>query len=196
MSTDETTTDYRGKVRARDRETSWEAASRQTDGKREQIQRRIYATLEQYGPMTDEQLWLAIGSDQYGVRRADGREVFSKTTPSSVRTRRHELELLGWVTATDERRPTLAGSPAVVWRAVLDGEPAPAPRPKRRGKTPQQPTEAVLVRDTTPQREGLAAARRWAEWNLGDPAQADAIVRAYLDAQTVNAELDAEGAPA
>ena len=38
--------------------------------------------------------------------------------------------------------------------------------------------------------QGLAAARRYARWNLGDSHWADEILRAYKEPAAVNAELD------
>ena len=106
-----------GKVRARDRETSWEAASAQTNGKTAELQRHIYAMLSARGPMTDDQI------------RARLRMYSIPHTRSGVSTRRFELELAGWVTATDARQKSDAGKLSTVWRAVRDDEPAPAPRP-------------------------------------------------------------------
>jgi len=106
-----------GKVRARDRETSWEAASAQTNGKTAELQRRIYWLLLAGGPLTDDEL------------RAKLRRGSIPHTRSGVSTRRFELELAGWVKATDARRPSDAGKASTVWRAVRDDEPAPEPRP-------------------------------------------------------------------
>lgn len=105
------------KVRDRDRDTSWEAAAAQTNGKTAELQRSIYELLLMVGPMTDDQL------------RARLRFLKVAHTRSGVSTRRFELELAGWVRATDERRQSDAGKMATVWRAVRDDEPAPEPRP-------------------------------------------------------------------
>lgn len=106
-----------GKVRARDRETSWEAANAQANGKTAELQRRIYRLLLARGPLTDDQIRRLFRVDAVPHTR------------SGVSTRRFELELAGWVKATDERRPSDAGKASTVWRAVLDDEPAGAPRP-------------------------------------------------------------------
>ena len=106
-----------GKVRDRDRDTSWEAASAQTNGKTAELQRHIYNLLVARGPMTDDQIRARMR--MHGVQH----------TRSGVSTRRFELELAGWVKATPERRQSDAGKPSTVWRAVRDDEPAPEPRP-------------------------------------------------------------------
>jgi len=45
--------------------------------------------------------------------------------------------------------------------------------------------------EETPNEAGLYAARRVAAWEHGDPAAADALIRAYLNPEEANAELDA-----
>ncbi|MDF9748687.1 hypothetical protein [Arthrobacter sp. ES3-54] len=40
--------------------------------------------------------------------------------------------------------------------------------------------------------DGLAAARRYARWHLGDAHWADAILRAYANPEAMNKELDEE----
>ena len=42
--------------------------------------------------------------------------------------------------------------------------------------------------------EGLAAARRYARWHLGDPAWASEILEAYMNPAEANARLDKEQA--
>ena len=105
------------KVRDRDRDTSWEAARAQTNGKTAELQRLIYDLLTFLGPLTDDEM------------RAEMRNLNVAHTRSGVSTRRFELELAGWVRATDERRQSDAGKPSTVWRAVRDDEPAGEPRP-------------------------------------------------------------------
>ena len=41
-------------------------------------------------------------------------------------------------------------------------------------------------------KEGIAAARRFARWHLGDPNWADQIIRAYTNPSEANAMLDEE----
>lgn len=43
--------------------------------------------------------------------------------------------------------------------------------------------------------DGLKAARRYAGWHIGDPVWADYIIRAYLNPERANDELDREGVP-
>jgi hypothetical protein len=188
--TDPNATDHRGKVRARDRDTSWEAASRQTNGKVAELQALIYTALQKYGPMTDEELMLKLGR-------------LTPVSPSSLRTRRHELELMGWVTnyvapAVDPKSPTgfsdrvvkrrtLKGSPSTVWRAVRDNEPAPEPRTKA---TPSR-AKGDGQREHSHER-GMTAARAVAQWEIGDASQATRIVRAYLDPEGELARLREE----
>jgi len=40
--------------------------------------------------------------------------------------------------------------------------------------------------------EGVAAARRYARWHLGDPHWADNILRAYQNPEVTNRNLDEE----
>lgn len=164
-----------GMVQSRARSGSWEAAARQTSTKRAALQRRIYEQLRVYAQgLTDEQLFVRLG----GV---------GGVTPSGVRTRRNELERLGWVTELrDEngmpvKRKLLSGSKGQVWRAVRDGEPpidiAMSAAEERRLKA---------------HKRGMAAAEALAEWELGDSSIVFAIISAYLDPETAEAMLAEE----
>jgi len=48
-----------------------------------------------------------------------------------------------------------------------------------------------MTDEATPNQAGLYAARRMAAWEHDNPDAADSIIRAYLNPETVNAELDA-----
>lgn len=195
MSGEPEAVEYVGKVRDRDRDTSWEAASLQTNGKCAAMQVRIYNTLRALGPMTDEELLIKLGGDQYTVKGKT-----SGVTRSGLATRRHELHVAGWVTPDLEldpearaaarivyrvrKRRTLAGSLATVWRAVTDDEPAPpAPDPD------EVPAAAKWSHEA-----GLAVAQRFAQWEIGDRVWADRIIHAYLNPAEVGAHLDEEQA--
>ena len=121
-----------GKVRARDRDTSWEAASAQTNGKTAALQVYIFEILSSMGPMTDDNIRRVLRVNRIPHTR------------SGSSTRRFELEMAGWVRATDERRPSDAGKASTVWRAVRDDEPAGDPRP---AAEPRKPTAAATVRE-------------------------------------------------
>lgn len=150
-------------VRRRDPDTSWHAASAQTEGKRAELQRAIYHTLIAHGPLTHEQLV----------------ELQPSATPSGVRSRCAELVTAGWVVDSGARRRTRAGGPAIVWRAVEDPEDdAPVPEPDDGW--------------TRPVERRLEAARARAEWEYADPSIADVILRAYLNPDRDGRELDAE----
>ncbi|WP_067201231.1 hypothetical protein [Microbacterium sp. XT11] len=47
-----------------------------------------------------------------------------------------------------------------------------------------------------PSAGGLAAARRLAGWELGDPSWANAIISAYLNPETAHARMDEDEVPA
>lgn len=178
-----TAVEYRGKVRARDRDTSWEAAAAQTNTKTAALQQRIYLSLRDHGPATHEELLIRLGGT---------------ATPSGIRTRSHELEVAGWV--REERtpdpsdpsstpryltvkRPTLSGHPSTVWRAVLDSEPAPPPR------EPEAPAPKPAKHDHA---RGLAAARALAGWELGSESWASLLIEAYLNPEAAEARLREE----
>lgn len=42
---------------------------------------------------------------------------------------------------------------------------------------------------STPDQDGLIVARRYARWHIGDPSWADAIISAYLNPDTAQAQL-------
>jgi hypothetical protein len=144
-----TDVELRGKVRARDRETSWEAASKQTTTRTAALQVRIRDLLVARGPKTDEEIqeWLEFGG--------------LKVTGSGVRTRRHELELAGWVVATGDKRRGSRGSLMTVWRAVTDDEPAPEPREP---EPPKVSLPGHVKRLARAQAVGMEAYGLEAEW--------------------------------
>lgn len=167
------------------RSGSFEAAVRQTKGKRAELYARIMHHLTEAGPLTDEQLLSHIGL----LDR-------KPATPSGVRSRRNELVLAGWVTELRDddgapvKKRNANGSPCQVWRAVAPDEEHEPPKPTRRDKGP-------LLGDTTTtaHHAGLAVARRYAAWHIGDPAWAQFIIEAYLDPAGAAAALDEDGAP-
>lgn len=106
----------------------------------------------------------------------------SKSGPA---TRRGELVDLGYVRPQrDEhgeivKRPSDLGGPMIVWELVpADEYVRPEPRSSER-----QPTTA-----------GLAAVIRLLDWETGDHSLAQSIVRAYLNPEVAQRELDDEGA--
>jgi len=102
------------------RDTSWEAAAAQTNGKVARLQRVIYRTLKFYGPLTDDQLRQYLTAAHYQHSR------------SGVSARRVELERAGWVRATGEKRLSDAGMPMHVWEAIPEGTPFDADDAPRR----------------------------------------------------------------
>lgn len=50
--------------------------------------------------------------------------------------------------------------------------------------------------ENKPEAKGLQAAQRYAGWEIGDRSWADLILRAYLNPDVVNEELDADDVPA
>lgn len=122
------------------RSGSFEAAVRQTKGKRAELYARIMHHLTEAGPLTDEQLLGHI----YQLDR-------KPATPSGVRSRRNELVLAGWVTELRDdygapvKKRNANGSPCQVWRAVEPSEACGQPRPKgHRRSAPDHTTPAVL----------------------------------------------------
>lgn len=105
----------------------------------------------------------------------------SKSGPA---TRRGELVEMGLVRlrrvrelpgAPTTKRPSNLGVPMMVWEVVpADEYVKPEPRSTER----------------EPDARGLAAAQRYAEWELGDAEVIGAILRAYLNPKLVEAELD------
>lgn len=105
--------EYRGKVRERDPEASWEAAARQTTQKVELIRSTICTLLGTHGPMTDEQL-----VDRFEAYAWLNPSV-PNVTPQSIRTRRKALNVEGLVRDTGNRGRTRTGNTATIW-AVAD----------------------------------------------------------------------------
>lgn len=172
-------------ARTEDRSTSHEAAARQTRPNRELLYERILAALGRLGPLTDEEILDALRYD-----------IYNTATPSGVRSRRNELVLSGRVTEHRDpsglviKRRGASGSPCTVWRAVEPGETIAPPKPTRRAKG------AMLGDTTTPEHSaGMAAARRYAAWHIGDPHYANLIIDAYLEPVEAHGRLDDEGAP-
>lgn len=166
------------------RSGSFEAAVRQTKGKRAALYFAIREALNLLGPMTDEELLSRVKIYRQAV------------TPSGLRSRRNELVLAGWVTELRDddgapvKKRNANGSPCQVWRAVTPDEEHEPPKPTRRAKG------ALLGDESTPEHKaGLAVARRYAAWHIGDPAWAQFIIEAYLDPAGAAAALDEDGAP-
>lgn len=113
-------TDLKGLVRARDLDTSWDAAARQDPKRRDLIAREILRTLHVNGPMSDEQMWA-----HYEQRRTLAGHL-PMTTPQAVRTIRHKLTLAGTVRDTGRRTRTLTGSTATVWQRTRTKKETPA----------------------------------------------------------------------
>lgn len=105
--------EYRGKVREHGRETSWDAAARQTEPKSSAVKATITSLLNRYGEMTDEQLF-----DRYEAAAYMDGDI-PKVTATSVRTRRHEMHVDAKVTDTGRRGRTRAGSTAIIWAVVI-----------------------------------------------------------------------------
>lgn len=163
------------------RSGSFEAALHQTKGKRAELYAGIMRSLAQ-DAQTDEQLEANLRGN-YGLT----------VTPSGVRSRRNELVLAGWVTELRDKagvpvkRRNRYGSPCQVWRVVEPGEDHTPPKPRATGPR--------LGDTNAPEHEaGLAAARRWADWNVGDASWADSIIAAYLSPAETQAKLTEEGA--
>lgn len=179
------TTDTRTKVQRNGQDTSWDAALLQTPAKSGLLYRRIRDALGIDG-YTDEEL------EDFLRQRYPG----ERFTSSGIRSRRNELVLSGWVTkARDDdgqvlKRQGSNGSPRIVWRAVAEGEQVVIPTDNgERVATDQVPAAAI------DHEAGLAAAERYATWNLGDPSWVRHIIDAYLDPETAHRELDTDGAP-
>lgn len=112
-------TEYAGKVRHRDPETSWEAAGKQTKSKTQQLQDHLEGILSTSGPMTDDEL-LAHYEKLRDLRPRRYRDV----TPQSVRSRRSELRAAGRVEDSGTKRPSSNGGPSIVWQATTAGRQA------------------------------------------------------------------------
>lgn len=163
------------------RSTSFQAAHERSKRRQWILYEAIFQMLTNYGSMSDDQIILNL-SEQF--------------PPSSVRSRRNELVLAGWVTELRDvhgavvRRNSKAGMPCTVWRAVAPHEDHTPPAPTRANTGPR-----LGDVDADEHHKGAAAAKRAAEWRLGYGYLADMVINAYLNPDKVNAELDEEGAP-
>ena len=163
------------------RSTSFQAAHEQSQGKLSILYGAIADMLAIHGPMTDEKI---------------ARNLSDTFPPSSIRSRRNELVMAGWVTELrDEhgsvvRKPGATGKPCTVWRIVQPGEGHTVPAPTRANTGPR-----LGDLEAPEHHKGVAAAKRAAEWRLGFGYMADLVVAAYLNPDKTNAELDDEGAP-
>lgn len=102
------------KARAKDPESSKEAA-RQASNKLRESQEAVLRTFETHGPMTDEQLLKYYFL--LGMRTTERHPVQS---PSGLRTRRHELVLLGKIVYSGQRDQTAAGKVKPrIWRLTV-----------------------------------------------------------------------------
>lgn len=170
----------RERVRPTDRDTSQEAASKLTNGKLRHSQEIVYNLLVNLGPMTDDEL------------RRELLAIVPKVSKSGPATRRHELELAGWVKPVLDddgktvKRLSDAGGPMTVWRAVPDADWTP-PEPKAPKAAPRPGVDHEA---------GMAAARRLAGWEIGDPSWGPMIVGAYLNPENTMRMLDEDEASA
>lgn len=101
--------EFRGKVRDRDPETSWDAAALQTSDKLDRREADILALLAEHGEMSDEQLYDRCTAFY------DANPTTPRSTPQAVRTSRHALVLKGRIKDTGRRAPTRSGSTAAIW---------------------------------------------------------------------------------
>lgn len=102
------TTEYRGKVRANDPNTSWEAASAQTPERVSRTKKAILLLLAD-GPRTDDELSAAYS------RLSTVEQDYKPVTPQAIRTSRHALEQAGLVTANPEPGRSMYGNPSTRW---------------------------------------------------------------------------------
>jgi len=102
-------TEFRGKVRNRDVEASWEAAATQTRSKSGIVQEVILWLFAKHGAMTDERLVELYREESVT------RESIPRVTPQSIRTNRHTLWVDAKVTNTGERGRTRLGNTATIW---------------------------------------------------------------------------------
>lgn len=166
----------RERVRPTDPDTSQEAASKLTNGKLRRSQEAVYNLLALHGPMTDDQI--------RGMLELSGLRA-SKSGPA---TRRHELELAGWVKPLLDddgktvKRESDAGSPMTVWRAVPDAD----------WVRPEPVAPKAAARPGVDHEAGMAAARAVAEWEIGDSSWGGIIVAAYLNPEATMAVLREE----
>jgi hypothetical protein len=106
-------TEFKGLVRARDPESSWDAAARQDLSRREQVKAAILTILLNHkNGLSDEQI-----ADYYEAHRFAHPSI-PAVTDQSLRTRRKALELEGKVHATGARIPTRHGATAAIWIAT------------------------------------------------------------------------------
>lgn len=167
-----------GKVHADAWSTEQDAALLQTSERKRRTYARILNALDLHEGLNDDELRRLL-AQHYGPQ--------SKSGPA---TRRGELVEMGLVrpqrvqhpTDADPRgevvkRPSDLGGAMIVWELVPgDDYTPPAPRSAERQPNPK----------------GLAAAQAWAEWEIGDAGWAAGVIRAYLNPDTVNTELEAE----
>lgn len=106
-------TEFRGKVRAYDSDTSWEAAGKQTRTKTRILRGHLLWILRGTVPMTDDKL-----IEVYGALRSANPTKYAEATPQSIRSRRNELTIAGDVVWTGQREPSSNGGPSNVWKAV------------------------------------------------------------------------------
>ncbi|WP_020077208.1 hypothetical protein [Cryocola sp. 340MFSha3.1] len=118
-------TEFRGKVRDRDPEPSWDAAELQTEDRVARVQAGILAVLMNHPTgLSDEQI-----VDHYEAQRFLHPSL-PNVTAQSLRTRRKALQVEGRVRATGRRVPTRHGATAAVWVACSpEQKDAPAARP-------------------------------------------------------------------
>ncbi len=110
-------TDFAGKVRAYDPDTSWDAAAGQTRTKTQQVRAEVLEVLERYGPQTDDELignWEKSRLEYRAFKNVD-KSVYRQASPQSIRSRRSELTTLSLVKNTGEKRPSAMGGPSTVW---------------------------------------------------------------------------------
>jgi hypothetical protein len=100
---------YHGLVRARDPESSWDAAGQQDTAKVNRVQSTILALFSRHGDMHDETL-----VERYtAVERTD--PTVQRATAQSVRSRRHELQVMGLIRDTGRHGTTSLGNRAAVF---------------------------------------------------------------------------------
>lgn len=114
-------TDFKGKVRAYDPATSWDAAAGQTRTKTQQVRAEVIEVLERFGPLTDDELIARRDEcrEQYHHFTHSDPAIYRQASPQSVRTRRHELTVLNLIRWTGDKRPSAMGGPSNVWEIVV-----------------------------------------------------------------------------
>jgi hypothetical protein len=100
--------EFRGKVRDRDPESSWEAAASQTRGKVSVVKTAVFALLAAPGH-TDESLYAAY------LAYCDGHSSMPRVSPQSVRTRRAELVQQGLVKDSGRLGRSERGNKSIIW---------------------------------------------------------------------------------